>query len=258
MERNHKTIIGILVLIVVVLVSVGAFAASNSASYKTITFNDTGTTLSAPDSMELKTQLDQDGILSETYATSDGNIQIERRAIHNPLVAQILKYASDDGKSVKSTASGKIVRNESTGETFLIVSFKGDNQTVDRIAKSIKWGKAIGVAKSSDDSSSDGGNSGSGSASKTYPFYSDTGELIGYYSVGDTLSFKDYIFKLQPNGDWVMIGEAIGSSDLAFKAGYQSALDEVKLNETQQAETDSGSDDNDSSTPASDGNSSNV
>lgn len=255
MEKNHKMIIGISVLIVIVLMSVGIFAASNASSYKTITFNDTGTTLSAPDSMELKTQLDQDGILSETYATSDGNIQIERRAIHNPFVAQILKCAADDGKSVKSTASSKIVKNESTGETFMIVSMNGDNQTVDRIAKSIKWGKTIGVAKCSEDSSASNGNGG---AEKTYPFYSDTGELLGYYTVGDTVNFKDYVFKLQPNGDWVMIGEAIGSSDIAFKAGYQSALDDIKLNETQQAETDSGSGSNASSSPGSDDNSSNV
>lgn len=258
MERKHRMILGLIAFTVVGLMAMGMFAAGNAGSYKTLAFNDTGTTLEAPKSMGLKMQLDDGGILSETYATSDGNVQIQRRAVHNPYVAQILNWASDsDGPSVKAANCSRIVKNESTGETILIASMNGDSKAVDHIAKSVKWGKkTVGTAKFNS-GESDASSSGGGS-DKTYPFYSDTGELLGYYTVGDTVNFKDYVFKLQPNGEWVMIGEAIGSSDVAFKAGYRSALDDVKLNETQQTETDSGSDGGNASSSPSDDNSSNV
>ena len=262
MDKKHRMVLGLIAFTVVGLMMMGMFAAGNAGSYKTLAFNDTGTTLEVPESMELKMQLDEDGILSETYSTSDGNVQIQRRAVHNPYVAQILNWASDsDGPSVKAANCSRIIKNESTGETILIASMNGDSGAVDHIAKSVKWGKkTVGAAKfnsaasgASSDSSSGGG------ADKTYPFYSDTGELLGYYTVGDTVNFKDYVFKLQPNGEWIMIGEAIGSGELGFKAGYQSALDDIKYNETQQAETDSGSDGgNDSSSPSPDVNSSDV
>ena len=249
MKNSPKILIAIIISVLIIMVGIAMFATGNMISYKTMTFSDTRTSMEVPQSMELKTNLDQDGMKLETYATDNGAIQVERRVVNDSQIEEAL----NDTVEAQYT---RTVSNNTTCETFVIASFNGENETVDHIADSIKWGKKanytskvkdnVNASANNTNSSSAGGNS-----DKTYPFYGDTGDLIGYYHVGDTVSFKDYIFQLQSNGEWVMIGEATGSAQQGYESGYQSATDDMGSNGGGQSESSSGSSSSESSSSSS-------
>lgn len=237
MNNIRRLIIVLIILVLIVLLGIAMFATSNTDSYKTMTFSDTRTSMEVPQTMALKTNQQEDGMKLETYATDDGNIQIERRLVNDTQMEVDLNITA-------TAQTSRTLSNNTTGETFLIESFNGDNETVDHIAESIKWGKKVNfttekVNVTANASANNTNSSQSGDSQKTYPFYGDTGDLIGYYHVGDTVSFKDYIFQLQSNGEWVMVGEAQGTDQQASDSGYDSDSEDANSNGYSQSESSS-------------------
>lgn len=55
--------------------------------------------------------------------------------------------------------------------------------------------------------------------------------MVGYYHVGDVVEHYDGLYQLKSNGEWVYIGEVEGSSDAAYKRGYDDAMDEANSND---------------------------
>ena len=155
METKHLIIIGLVAIILVFLISIVAFTFMNpTVAYENFTCNDTGTTFEVPVGTKVRQDLSVEGIRSSTMSTPSGDIVIERQVGDNPYIDDTLEGASDlinsyNGDNVNGVelhTYSKTAKNEATGEVILVTSNTGDNETVDHIINSIKWGNKTVVS----------------------------------------------------------------------------------------------------------------
>ena len=173
-------IIGLLIVVVVFLVSLIAFSLmSTSHAYKNFTCNDTGTTFEVPVDLKVRQDSAVEGIRSTIMSTPDGNIIIERQVGDNPYIDDTLEGASNllnsyDGDKVNGVeihTCSKTVKNEATGEVILVTSNTGDNETVEHIINSIKWGNKSTIASDNTTSTVSSTTTSSSSSEPHYDAY---------------------------------------------------------------------------------------
>lgn len=149
MERNRIIIIVLLIIIIVILSGIIMVTfMGNSHAYKNFTCNDTGTVFEVPVDLKVRQDMSAAGIRSTVMSTADGNIVIERQVGNNPYIDDTMEGASDllnsyDGDNVNGVTlhtCSRTAKNEATGEVILVTSNTGDNETVEHIINSIKWG----------------------------------------------------------------------------------------------------------------------
>ena len=211
MEKQKIIIIGLIAAIAVILVGIGIYATglmnSNTDNWQTIECNDTGTTFKAPKDVRLRTDTSVEEYRESLWSSADGDICIQRTNIDEFDVSGgasdlINSYNGQQAYGATIKAVSKSVRNNDTGESFLISSMKGDNETVNKIADSIVFGNKTMGAKANTTTNS--ASSSSDSSDKTFP--DPYGK--GSYHVGDVIDDHDNLLQLQPNGQWIKIGVA--------------------------------------------------
>lgn len=253
METNKKIIIAVLIGVIIIL-SGAVLGTFLKEPVKTVELFENGTTIEVP----ADTNLTNKDEFSTTYLTGKNTtiIGIDNNnlvgALASRLVSEvivtngekqdnglykfdknsIMKIADQLGReynadNVKDNVYINIKNNNTVNQTVIIIGI--DEKEILSISDSIHWklsnGNNINSTNTTVNSTVD--TAGAADNEKTYPFYSDDGTLVGYYHVGDTIDFKGYILKLQPDGSWATIGESTGSSEEAYNAGYDSAVDDM-------------------------------
>ena len=203
--NNKYIIIGLLLVIFILLCGIIFTGMSNVSAYKNFTCNDTGTSFEVP--VDLKVRQDQNnfGIRLTIMSTPNGDIVIQRSLSDNPYMGDGMSGASDlinsyDGDNVNGieiNTCSRTVKNEATGEVIMVTSNKGDNQTVEHIINSIKWGNRTVINAESNDVG------GSGSAEPSaYAYKSDGTPMYSQDEVNDYMSNKygDVDYHVGSNG----------------------------------------------------------
>lgn len=144
------------------------------------------------------------------------------------------------GCSLDGQCNGVFIGNNDTHDNIIVIS--KDKNIVSHIVDSIRWGNKTSSTNSTAAVSQSSGNDNN---DVTYPFIAEDGSVLGYYHVGDTREYKDMIFQLKSNGEWVQIGEVSGSAQQGFESGYNSAVDDMN-NAENNLETDDYTDQADS------------
>lgn len=225
MEKKYIIISAALILIIILIICGIIFAMmGTSTAYETFTCNDTGTTFEVPSGLKVRQDQENYGIRYSVMSTPDGDIVIQRSLGDNPYMAEGMSGASDlinsyDGDKVNGVelhTCSRTAKNEATGEVIMVTSNRGDNETVDHIINSIKWGNKTGNVSSSAVAST-----GGDSSDKTYSYHGE-----GSYHVGDVVNDHDTLYQLQSNGQWVKIGEATGSEQHGYSQGYSDGVDD--------------------------------
>ena len=249
MDNNKKIIIVALIGIIIVL-SAAIIGTVMKEQTKTVELFENGTTIEVPAS----TSLESHDEFSTTYITGKNTtvIGVDNNNLAGALASKILSgmladagerqdnglYKLDknsimelgdelgleyDENNIKEAFVG-IKHNNTVNQSIIIIG--GDEQEMINIFKTIHW-KAGKPSNTTVSASSSEASTPVSSADKTYPFTADDGSIIGYYHVGDTVEYLDYIFQLKSDGTWEIIGEAQGSSEDAYNQGYSDALDDA-------------------------------
>ena len=179
MKTKHIILI-LTILILLLVCGVLLISIQPSQAYKTYTFNDTNTTLEVPMDLKLRQDISEGGIRLMTLSTPDGDIVIERSLSDNPYMAESLEGASDlmnsyDGdkiNGVELSTCSRTVKNDRTGEVIMVSSSQGDNETVEHIIGSVRWGDGSKVDDNSSNNDSDDGRKVLAYKSDGTPMYS--------------------------------------------------------------------------------------
>lgn len=169
MDRKY-IIIGLLIVIFILICAIMLVSVGNSRAYQNFTCDDTGTSLEVPADLKVRQDNSNHGIRYTVMSTPDGDIVIQRSVGDNPYMGEGMSGASDllnsyDGDKVNGVeihTCSRTVKNDATGEVIMVSSNRGDNETVEHIINSIKWGnKTV--------SSSDAGDSAHVSSASSEP-----------------------------------------------------------------------------------------
>lgn len=150
---NKYIFIGLLIVVLILLCGLIAFSMLGQVhAYKNFTCNDTGTTFEVPADLKVRVDNSYGGMRDSVMSTPDGDIVIQRTLSSDSMMQDISSNAYDsvaqmdnsyDGQQINGMtihSCSRTAKNEATGEAILVTSNKGDNETVEHIINSIKWG----------------------------------------------------------------------------------------------------------------------
>ena len=148
MNKNYLIIVGILIIIACLIIGIAFTMMNNVNAYTNFTCNDTGTRFEVPVDLKVRQDMSVEGIRSTTMSTPDGDIVIERQVGDNPYIDDTLEgardllnsYNGDKVNGIELHTCSRTAKNEATGEVIMVTSNSGDNETVEHIINSIKWG----------------------------------------------------------------------------------------------------------------------
>lgn len=214
MENKHMIIIGVLLAVIIILCGICAFGFMNQNK--------------------------------ETLKITDINVTQDEFGIYNLQghITPLVDFSYLEARMIFYDENGTVIGNAPCAWNMIDVK-KGTNISIGNSLGAVCDGTpAYAVVSFYDDVGSStpianatihfdsnntnaDSNAASGNGDKTYPFYYDDGSLKGYYHVGDTVEHYDYIYQLQPNGQWVQIGEVSGSGQQGYNNGYSQAVDDM-------------------------------
>lgn len=251
---EQKNFIIIAVVAIIICVATGAILGflTNNTQYERIEIVPNGTSIEMPTD-NLTYEGEQSGTGAKLWSFKQGSLMsfnsqeaIDARGLYGLGGALGIKQIKDlvieksvDKENINEftvyTVKGKDINISSRDTLYVIIT--GDDTTHDNIiiatenkditvhmAESIQYKSGNATNTSNDNTSESASQS---TADKTYPLYDDTGKLVGYYHVGDTVEMKGIILQLQSDGTWKQIGESTGSSDRAYSTGYKDAVDDM-------------------------------
>lgn len=181
MEKKYIIISAALILIIILIICGIIFAMmGTSTAYENFTCNDTGTVFEVPVGLKVRQDQENYGIRYSVMSTPDGDIVIQRSLGDNPYMAEGMSGASDlinsyDGDKVNGVelhTCSRTAKNEATGEVIMVTSNRGDNETVDHIINSIRWGNKTSASNSNTSTATSSGPSVYAYKSDGTPMYS--------------------------------------------------------------------------------------
>lgn len=152
MNKKHLIIVVLLIIVLFLIIGIAFTIMSTTTAYENFTCNDTGTTFEVPVGLKVRQDQENYGIRYSVMSTPDGDIVIQRSLGDNPYMGEgmsgasdlINSYNGDKVNGVELHTCSRTVKNEATGEVIMVTSNRGDNETVEHIINSIRWGNKTG------------------------------------------------------------------------------------------------------------------
>lgn len=218
MDKKYLIVAVLLIIIIGLIIGIFLMTMSNVTAYENFTCNDTGTTFEVPVGLKVRQDDTSFGIRYSVMSTPDGDIVIQRSLGDNPYMAKGMSGASDllnsyDGDKVNGVeihTCSKTVKNEATGEVIMVTSNRGDNETVDHIINSIKWGnRTVAITANTTIDSNTNNNNANDNTDNNDAMYTEedlnlaeqSGYSEGYYDGYSDYS-DDYYYYDDSDSSW--------------------------------------------------------
>lgn len=152
MDKKYIILGGVIVLLVFIVSLIGFSMLNTSHAYTNFTCNDTGTVFEVPVDLKVRTDNTYGNMRTTMMSTPDGDIVIQRTVTNDNMMQNISSQAYEDVAEMDNSYDGqqingvtvhtcsRTVKNDTLGETIIVTSNRGDNETVEHIIESIVWG----------------------------------------------------------------------------------------------------------------------